>query len=134
MVGQRIAKIQADAMTVSRGLARSAAEQTPSNGLSSADDDAPALDAVRRFNRGHLDATGIDGEVVMERGLIKVAVDRAEIAEIGSAASKGIQASASRRLVGVAPQRSDKCSNDCDPGAVRHILILEIQFPNGDTL
>src|SRR5207244_1881583 len=119
------ARIQADSMTISVELGRLPLEQTPCSRLLSAYDNAPAFDAVRRFNRGRLDAAGIDGEVVVEGRLVKVAVYRAEVAEVGSATSEGIQAAARRRLVRVAAQRGNKCSNECDPGEVRHILILE---------
>ena len=56
------------------------------------------LDAVGRFNGDHLDTARVDGNVVMEGCLIKVAVDRAEVGEIGSATSQGKHASARRRL------------------------------------
>src|SRR5712691_5896404 len=92
----------------------------------SAHDRAPVLDAVRRLNGNRLDAAGIDGEVVMEGRLIKVAMDRAEVGEIGPATSQRIQSSASGRLGRYAAQRSNECSNDSDLGGVRHILILEI--------
>jgi hypothetical protein len=62
----------------------------------------------------------------MERCLIKVAVDRAEVSQIRSATSYGIEAPASRRLGRYAAQRSNEGGNDSDPDGVRHILILEI--------
>jgi hypothetical protein len=95
--------------------------------LSPANKNAPAFDAMGRFNRDHLDAAGIDGEAVMERDLIKVAVDRAEVREIRSATRQGIQMAASRRL-GRATQDSDNCGNHGDLGGMRHILILKIDF------
>jgi hypothetical protein len=99
----------------------------------SANENAPPLDAVGRFNRDHLDAAGVDGQAVMERWLIKGAVYRAEVGKIGSATSQGEQASASRSFVRyVAQQRSSKRSNDRDLGDVRHIMILEIRFSEGD--
>jgi hypothetical protein len=62
----------------------------------------------------------------MEGRPIKVAMDRAEVGEIGSATSQRIEASAGGRLARYAAERSNECSNDSDLGGVRHILILEI--------
>ena len=84
------------------------------------------LDAVRRFNGDHLDTTGVYRDLVMERCLIKVAVDRAEVSQIRSATGYGIEAPAGRRLVRYAAQRSNEGGNGSDPDGLRHILILEI--------
>jgi hypothetical protein len=92
------------------------------------------FDAMWRFNRDHLDAAGIDGEAVVERDLVKVAMDRAEVREIGSATRQGIQTSASQSLVRWATQYSDNCGNGSDLGSMRHILILKIWFSAGDIL
>jgi hypothetical protein len=97
----------------------------PPSNLSSANKNALAFDTMGRFNRNHLDAAGIDGEAVMEWGLIKVAVDRAEVREIRPATRQGIEASASRCLVR-ATQDSEKCGNAGDLGGIRHNLILKI--------
>lgn len=58
----------------------------------SADDRAPALNTVRRFNGYEFDTSGMDGEAVMERRLIKVAMYWAEIGEIGPATGQRIEA------------------------------------------
>src|SRR5665213_2820209 len=58
----------------------------------SADDRAPALNTVRRFNGYEFDTSRMDGEAVMERRLIKVAMYWAEIGEIGPATGQGIEA------------------------------------------
>jgi hypothetical protein len=47
---------------------------------------APALDTVRRVNGDYLDASGMNGEVVVEGGRIKISMDGAEVGEIGSTA------------------------------------------------
>ena len=89
----------------------------------SANDRAPTLDAVGRFNGDHLDASWVDGEVVVEGWLIKISVDGAKVGEIGSATGEGIPAPASRRLVRHAAQRSNKSGNDGDLYGLRHIPI-----------
>src|SRR5580700_5227475 len=47
----------------------------------SANDRAPALDAVWRFNGDHLDASRVNGKVIVEGWLIKIAVYRAKVGE-----------------------------------------------------
>src|SRR5258705_11307663 len=90
-----------------------------------ANNGAAALDAVGRFNADPLDAAGVDGDFVLERRLIEVAVDRAEVGKVGSAPCHGRMAAARGCLARYAAQRSNKCNNDCDLGGVRHTLILE---------
>jgi hypothetical protein len=84
------------------------------------------FDAGGRLDGHYLDAPWIDSELVLKGGLIKIAMDWAEIGELGSAPSQGIEAFARRDLARYAAKRSNECSNECDPGGVRHILILEI--------
>jgi len=93
-------------------------------GFSSANENAPPLDAVGRSNGHHLDAARVDGEAVMEGWLIEIAMDGAEVGETRSATSQGIQTSASRGRIPA--QRNNERSNDSDLGGVRHMLILEI--------
>lgn len=96
-------------------------------GSSSANKNAPTLDATGCSNGEHLDAAGVDGEVVMEGRGIKIAMDWAEIGEVGTAAGHGIGALATRRCyVRYATQRSNECCNDSNPDGARHILIPEI--------
>ena len=96
-------------------------------GSSSANKNAPALDAAGCSNGEHLDAAGVDGEVVMEGRGIKIAMDWAEIGEVRTAAGDGIGALPSRRCyVRYASQHSNECCNDSDPGGARHILIPEM--------
>lgn len=52
-------------------------------------------DPVRRLNRSHSDAAWIDGQMIVERDAIEVAVDGTEIGEVGSAAGHGIKPSVS---------------------------------------
>src|SRR6266404_6156402 len=95
---------------------------------SSANDRALAFDAVGRLNPHRFDAAGIDGEAVVVRCQIKVAMDRAEIGEIRSAPGQGIEASASRRLARYPAEHSNECSHNRDSSGVRHFLILEFNF------
>lgn len=88
----------------------------------SANDRTAALDAVRRLNRNYSNAAGVYRQIVMKRHRIEVAVDSAEIGEIGPASSEGIQAPAGRRCIRYAGQRSNNC-NGCDLCEMRHALI-----------
>jgi hypothetical protein len=54
-------------------------------GLLTANQNGPALDAMRRFNRGKLDAAGVDCQAVAKRCLIEISVDWTKIGEIWSA-------------------------------------------------
>jgi hypothetical protein len=78
------AKIQADPNLLDRYPASSVF------GLSSANENAPPLEAIGRSNGHHLDAARVDGEAVMEGGLIEIAMDWAEVGETRSATSQGI--------------------------------------------
>jgi hypothetical protein len=95
-------------------------------GFSAANENAPPLDTMVRSNGQRLDAAWVDGEVIMERRQIKIAMDRAEIGEIRSATSYRVQTSASRGRVRYGGQRSNTCSKDRDLGNPRHGLILEV--------
>lgn len=99
-----------------------------------ANDRAPALNAVWRFNGDHLDASGVNGKVVVEGWLIKIAVYGAKVGELGSATSQGIQAPASGRLARYCAERGNKNGNNGDPHGLRHIRILDIQFADGTFL
>ena len=53
----------------------------------SANDGATALYAIGRWNGNHPNAARVDGQVVMKRRLIEVAMYRAEIGEVGTTTS-----------------------------------------------
>jgi hypothetical protein len=46
----------------------------------------PALDAVGRFNWKYFDAAGVDGEAVVKGCQVEIAVDRAQVGKIRTAA------------------------------------------------
>src|SRR5258708_18520729 len=58
------------------------------------------FDAIRRLDPNGSDAAGIDGQVVVERRRIEVAMDPAQIAEVGTATGKRIEASVGRCRIG----------------------------------
>src|SRR5260221_11385941 len=76
----------------------------------SANDGATALYAIGRWNGNHPDAARVDGQVVMKRRLIEVAMYRGEIIEVGPATSLGIKPSLSERRLLHAAQRGDQLS------------------------
>jgi hypothetical protein len=47
---------------------------------------APALETVGRVNGDYLDASGMNGEVVVEGRKVKISTDGAEVGKIGSTA------------------------------------------------
>ena len=70
----------------------------------------------------------MDGEAVMERRLIKVAMYWAEIGQIGPATGQRIEAATCRRLARRAAERSNNYNKDGDPDGIRHFQILEVNF------
>jgi len=52
----------------------------------SANEYRPALDAVGRFNWKYFDAAGVDGEAVVKGCQVEIAVDRAQVGKIRTAA------------------------------------------------
>jgi hypothetical protein len=65
---------------------------------SSAYQDRLASDAVGRFNWQYFDAARVDSQAVMKRCQVEIAMDRAQIGKVGTAARQWIHASARRRL------------------------------------
>jgi hypothetical protein len=92
-----------------------------------ADDGAVTFNTIGRLDTHGPDATRVDGKVVVERRIGKVAMHPAEISEIRATAGQRIVASVSRCRSGEADQRSNNCSGN-DLGDMRHFLILAVSL------